>query len=184
MGIREHISYTGSRLKILPYRIADFFTFAKKRHDKSVILKRVAKATKSPNGKLQNIEQLRPYQLDDYVEKARLLLIQTAKRRTLITYDTLMYKLNCGPGRKLGGDIVRKVSELELAEGRPRISAVVVRSDTRMVGGGFFGLPGTPESIKRSKWEEWSNPQLDLKAQEYWHNELQKVYDYWCTEFH
>jgi hypothetical protein len=94
-----------------------------------------------------------------------------------------MYKLNCGPGRELCGDIVRKVSEIELAERRPKLSAVVIRSDTRMPGGGFFGLPNTPNSIKRSKWEEWRNPLLNLEQQEHWRDELLKVYNYWCSEY-
>jgi hypothetical protein len=78
---------------------------------------------------------------------------------------------------------VRKVSEIKLAEGIPKLSAVVIRSDTKMVGGGFFGLPNTPDSIKRSKWEEWHNPLLNLEEQEYWNDELRKVYYYWCPEF-
>jgi len=146
-------------------------------------MKKKIEADKFPDRELQGAERLSPYQLGDYAEKARLILIEIAKRRTLITYDSLMYKLNCGPGRKTCGDIVRKVSETELAEGRPKLSAVVIRSDTRMVGGGFFGLPGTPDSIKRSKWEEWHNPLLNSEEQEYWSDELRKVYYYWCPEF-
>jgi hypothetical protein len=146
-------------------------------------MRKKVEAAKSSNGELQNVERLSPRQLGDYAEKARLILIEVAKRRTLITYDTLMYKLNCGPGRKFCGDIVRKVSEIKLAEGIPKLSAVVIRSDTRMVGGGFFGLPNTPDSIKRSKWEEWHNPLLNLEEQEYWNDELRKVYYYWCPEF-
>ena len=79
---------------------------------------------------------------------------------------------------------MRKVTGIELAEGRPKLSAVVIRSDTRMVGGGFFGIEDTPDSIRRSKWEEWSNPMLSTEEQEYWHIELQKVYDYWRQQFH
>lgn len=171
-------------MKILSSRIVNLFTYIKKRHNKSVTVNRTDEAAKLPNEELKYIERLRPDQLSDYVDKARLIIIETAKRQTLITYDTLMYKLNCGPGRNLCGDIVRKVSEIELAEGRPKLSAVVIRSDTRMVGGGFFGLPDTPDTLRRSKWEEWRNPQLDTEEQEYWHSELRKVYDYWRPQLH
>ena len=166
------------------YKIVDFFTHLKTRHKKPVIVNRTHEAAKSPDKELRYVERLKPDQLDDYADKARLILIETAKRQTLITYDTLMYKLNCGPGRKLCGDIVRKVSEIELSKGRPKLSAVVIRSDTRMVGGGFFGLADTPDAIKRSRWEEWKNPQLSTEEQEYWHSELRKVYDYWRPQLH
>jgi hypothetical protein len=179
MGIRESRSDIGSLMRNLYFRIADFFTHLKKRHKKSVIVERTAETAKSTNKELRYVERLSSGQINNYANKARLILIETAKRRTLITYDSLMYKLNCGPGRNLCGDIVRRVSEIEIAEGRPTLSAVVIRSDTRMVGGGFFGLPNTPDSIKRSNWEEWRNPQLSMEEQEYWHSELQKVYEYW-----
>ena len=122
-------------------------------------------------------------ELDEYAEKAQAILIKIAKRRTLITYDTLMYKLGCGPGRELSGDIVRRVSELELSEGRPKLSAVVIRGDTRTVGPGFFGLPGTPDHSSRSNSKEWNNPNITLEEREYWQNELKKVYDYWSKDF-
>jgi hypothetical protein len=177
------MSKEGAYIGILSSRIADFFTDAKNRLKEFITVKRKSQVNRLSTVELKNIERLGRDQIDEYIDKARLVLIETAKRRTLITYDTLMHKLGHGPGRTFSGDVVRKVSELELAQGRPRLSAVVIRSDTRMVGGGFFGLPNTPDSMKRSKWEEWSNPQLSSEEQEYWHNELRKVYDYWCPEF-
>ena len=127
---------------------------------------------------------LMPHELREYSEKARLILIGVAKRRTLITYDSLMYKLGSGPGREYSGEVVRRISEDELQAEHPKLSAVVVRSDTKMVGGGFFGLPETPESVRRSSLVQWRNPELNIEEQEYWHNELRKVYDHWCPEFH
>ncbi len=127
--------------------------------------------------------RLMPHELREYSEKARPILVGIAKRRTLITYDSLMYKLSCGPGREYSGEVVRKISEEELEAGRPKLSAVVVRGDTKMVGGGFLGLPGTPESIRRSKLPEWGNPELNVDEQKYWHSELKRVYDYWCPGF-
>jgi hypothetical protein len=183
VGIRKYMLKKRAFISILSSRIPDLFIYAKNRLKKFITVKRKSEGNRLSTGELENIERLGRSQIDEYVDKARLVLIETAKRRTLITYDTLMHKLGHGPGRTFSGDVVRKVSELELAEGRPRLSAVVIRSDTRMVGGGFFGLPNTPDSVKRSKWEEWSNPQLSSEEQEYWHNELRKVYDYWCPEF-
>jgi hypothetical protein len=182
IGIRECTLKIGSRIKTLFCRIAGFFTHLKKRHEKSVIVEGTNKVPEFLKGGSYSIERLAPDQIEEYVEKARLILIRTGKRRTLITYDTLMHKLDCGTGRKFCGDIVRRVSEMELAEGRPKLSAIVIRSDTRMVGGGFFGLPDTPASIKRSKLEEWTNPLLNLEEQDYWQSELKRVYDYWCPE--
>ena len=184
MDIREHISNVKPHIKIQYSKIVDVFTKLKERRKKSAVVNRKDAAAKFPLKELRLIQRLKPDQLDDYAGKARLILIDVAKRQTLITYDTLMYKLNYGPGRNICGDIVRKVTEIELAEGRPKLSAVVIRSDTRMVGGGFFGIEDTPNSIRRSKWEEWSNPMLSTEEQEYWHIELQKVYDYWRQQFH
>jgi hypothetical protein len=48
-----------------------------------------------------------------------------------------------------------------------------------MVGGGFFGLPNTPEAIKRLTPEEWKNPCLSKADREYWQSELERVYNYW-----
>jgi hypothetical protein len=124
-----------------------------------------------------------PHELREYSEKARPILIGIARQRTLITYDSLMYKLGSGPGREYSGEVVRRVSEEELKAGHPKLSAVVVRSDTRMVGGGFLGLPGTPELVKRSRLSEWTDAELNVDDQKYWHSELRRVYDYWCPEF-
>jgi len=129
------------------------------------------------------MNRLMPHELRNYSERARPILVGIAKRRTLLTYDSLMYKLGVGPGREYSGEVVRKISEDESQDGHPKLSAVVVRGDTKMVGGGFFGLSGTPELVQRSSLVEWRNPELNLKEQEYWHSELKRVYDYWCPEF-
>jgi len=168
-------------LKILTSRINDLFTLPKRQSKKSVI--HLDKDGPTDLAKRpQALERLRPDQLDDYTEEARRILVDVAKRRTLITYDLLMYKLNCGPGRNLCGYIVRRVSEIEIAQGRPKLSAVVIRSDTRTVGSGFFGLPSTPNSIKQSDPKEFHRHHIDWEEQEYWQGELHKVYDYWCPK--
>ena len=183
MGIIETMSHIVLRMNTMNSKIIDFFTLVKKCPRKSSTKKGTAAISSFPEVKLENIEGLTLDQLDEYCNEARTILIETAKRRMLITYDTLMYKLGLGPGRRSSGTIVRRVSEIELAEGRPKLSAVVVRGDTRIVGGGFFGLPSTPDSVKRSNPAEWQNPHISPAEQEYWRNELKKVYDYWCPEF-
>jgi len=174
-------------MKNLIFKFVDFFRSSAKKHVKRFgIKKRMTSMENRPKLELESMEQynLDQHQLEEYYEKARVILIKTAKRRTLITYDTLMYGIGHGPGRKTCGAIVRRVSEIEIAEGRPKLSAVIIRGDTRMVGGGFFGLPGTPDSVKRSNSAEWQNPYLSPAEQEYWGDELRKVYDYWHARFY
>jgi len=125
-----------------------------------------------------NQGRLQPDSLREYVERARPILIEVARRRTVITYAELMNRLG-GPGRAYIGEVIGRISEIELQAGRPKLSAVVVRSDTRTVGGGFFGFPDTPQAIRRSRPEEWQNPYLTETDREYWHNQLQEVYRYW-----
>lgn len=125
-----------------------------------------------------NVGSLLPDTLEEHVRRAQPILIEVAKRGAFITYGELMKKLG-GPGRGYIGEVIGQISETEVSEGRPKLSAVVVRSDTWMVGGGFFGLPHTPKAIRRSTPEELQDPNLSDADFEYWQNELQKVYRYW-----
>lgn len=121
----------------------------------------------------------KPGILETYIERARPILIEVAKQRgKTITYGNLMDRLGWH-GRRYIGHVVGRISEIEYENGRPRLSAVVVRADTRMVGGGFLGLPGTPENVRRSTRDEWQDFKLSKADQEYWRGELGKVYDYW-----
>lgn len=124
----------------------------------------------------------KPGILETYMERARPILIEVAKQRKKrgkITYKDLMDRLGWH-GRRYIGHIVGRISEIEYENRRPKLSAVVVRADTGMVGGGFFGLPGTPENVRRLTPEEWQNPKLSEADQKYWRAELERVYDYWC----
>lgn len=126
-----------------------------------------------------NQRRLWPDTLEAYVERALPILIQVAKRRTVITYAELMNRLDGGPGRAYIGEVIGRISEIELEAGRPKLSAVVVRSDTRMVGGGFFGFPDTPQIIRRLVPEEWQNHYLSEADEEHWQGQLEEVYRYW-----
>ena len=122
--------------------------------------------------------RLRPETLREYVAMARPILIRVAKQRTLITYAELSNRMG-GPGRAYIAEVLEQICIRECKEGRPKLPAVVVRSNTQMVGGGFFGLPNTPEAVKRSTPEEWKNPRLSKADWEFWQNELENVYNYW-----
>jgi len=123
--------------------------------------------------------RLRPDTLREYVQRARPILIEVAKREALITYGELIDRLGGGPGRGYIAEVLDQISRTECNERHPKLSAVVVRSDTGMVGGGFFGLPQTPAAIRRLTREEWQNSRLSEADRQYWQNELQEVYRYW-----
>jgi len=123
----------------------------------------------------------RPGILATYIERARPILIEVAKQRKTITYGNLMNRLGWH-GRRYIGHVVGRISEMEYENRRLRLSAVVVRADTGMVGGGFLGLPKTPENVRRSTPEEWQKPKLSAAEEKYWRAELERVYDYWCDK--
>ena len=126
-----------------------------------------------------NTGSLWPDTLRSYVERARPILIEIARQETVITYGELLDRMGGGPGRRYIGEVIGQISEEEMATGHPKLSAVVVRSDSRRVGGGFFGLPDTPQAIIRSSPEEWQDPFLSAADYEYWQDQLQEVYRYW-----
>lgn len=126
-----------------------------------------------------NTGSLLPDTLRYYVERARPILIEVTRQRTVITYGDLIDRMGGGPGRGYIAEVLDQISRTECNERRPKLSAVVVRSDTGMVGGGFFGLPQTPAAIRRLTREEWQNPHLSEADYQYWQNQLQEVYRYW-----
>lgn len=124
-----------------------------------------------------NQGRLLPETLAGYVERAWPILMEIARQRGTITYRELMSRLG-GPGRGYIGEVVGRISEIEYQNGRPKLSAVVVNAGTSMVGVGFFGLPGTPENVRRLTRQEWQNPKLSEADKEYWRQELARAYDY------
>jgi len=123
--------------------------------------------------------RLLPDTLDEYVGMARPILIQIARDRSTITYGELMQRMDGCPGRGYIGDVLEKIAEIERVAERPKLTAVVIRSDTGMVGGGFFGLQGTPSNLLRTSPEEYQDSQLSVADQRYWEQELEGLYLYW-----
>lgn len=124
-----------------------------------------------------NTGKLLPETLAAYVERARSILIEVAKEKRTITYGELMSRLG-GPGRGYIGEVVGRISEIEYQNRHPKLSAVVVTAATGMVGGGFFGLPGTPGNVRRSTREELQDCSLSAADKEYWQQELRRVYNH------
>lgn len=122
--------------------------------------------------------RLLPQTLEECVAMARPMIVEIAKKKTTITYKRLMDRMGGRPGRGYIAEVLDRISRSEYESGRPKLSAVVVRSDTGMVGGGFFGLPGTPIKVERATREDWQNPRLSAAEESYWRDELKKVHDY------
>ncbi len=110
---------------------------------------------------------------------AHPILIQMATRGGLITYKDLLIRMGGHPGMSYIGEVLDRIVELEREAGRPKLSAIVVRVDTGMVSGGFFRLPGTSSILLRTSPEEWRNPRLSVADRNYWHKQLNCVYEHW-----
>jgi hypothetical protein len=119
----------------------------------------------------------------------RQKLIDVAKRGKTITYGELMEEFgiprgNPKPGVGIGA-VVGDISQHENDQGRPLISAIVVRAQTGTEirpkgtpGGGFFGLPGIPNHLNRPA-SEHSNQRLTEEEQQFIKAEQQRVWEYW-----
>ena len=95
-------------------------------------------------------------------EDIREKLIKVAKGKKTIYYSEL------GINRRWVGEIVGDISIYEREQGRPLLSAVVVRKDTKMPGEGFWGLTYETQSAKTG-----------VDRRNFWKSELNKVYNYW-----
>jgi len=123
-------------------------------------------------------------EFSNYVRNAYTILIQTARRKHLITYYDLSQKINLPYNEWFPlkiGTIVGSCSCYENREGRPLISSIVVNSETNCPGNGYWGLPGIPPNLKCSSISPsfidrtiWSPEQMV-----FWANEVNKVFDYW-----
>lgn len=122
----------------------------------------------------------------------RRKLIEVAKKGETITYGELMREFGIPRGHhkpELGiGSIVGEISNYEHSEGRPLISAIVVRADTKTrayphghPGGGFMGLDGIPAQLKRRSEASWQDHKLTAEEQEWLIKEQEKVWAYWKT---
>jgi hypothetical protein len=108
-------------------------------------------------------------------------LIDVARKRETINYGELMKEF--GIGRNKIGGVVGEISNYEAAQGRPQISSIVVRSDSRTKsyphgnpGGGFFGLDGIPKGLRRPA-SAHADSTLTSKEKEYIKREQERVWD-------
>lgn len=102
------------------------------------------------------------------VEQAYEVLIEKAKQRETIYYGELMEKI--GTGRGYIGPVLGGVSRLELKQGRPPLSALVLRKASDHPGDGFC------ENLL-ADFDRWE-PGEDQETT--WQRELQCVYDEWA----
>jgi hypothetical protein len=86
---------------------------------------------------------LRPKTLKKYVGKAKLTLVQLAKKRTLITYKELQSKMG-GPGMEDIGEILGEVSDSEYNNHRPLLSSLVVNKKDGLPGNLYYKLKAFP----------------------------------------
>ena len=121
----------------------------------------------------------------------RRRLIEAAKAGRTITYAELMREFHIPRGHPTPGigigHVVGKISEHERDNGRPLLSAIVVRahSQTRRCpqghpGGGFFGIQNLPPEIKRPL-EELANPKLSDREQQFILDQQERVWQHWQT---
>ncbi|MFN3562152.1 MAG: hypothetical protein ACK4XY_01310 [Chloroherpetonaceae bacterium] len=100
--------------------------------------------------------------------KVRNYLIEIAKQKKTITYSELSkacqlgLKMDSEADRQRIGAILDEISTNEHNEGRPLLSAVVVKQASGEPGEGFYKLA---ESLKGYP--------------SFWKDELKKVHDYW-----
>ena len=83
-----------------------------------------------------------------WVPLLRQRLIEKAKSRETEYYGDIMN------GRVLIGKLLGAISEYELRRGRPPLSAIVIRKDTKMPGPGFFTVPSLQDEIVTMTKEE------------------------------
>ena len=76
--------------------------------------------------------------LNLYVPKARRHLIELARRGDTVNYETITTAL--GTSRAYIGQVLDELNEQENAEGRPLLSALVVKANTGMPSYGFSAL--------------------------------------------
>jgi len=98
-------------------------------------------------------------------------LIKAAQQRKTIYYEDIARIMKL-PTRgdhmaKEVGQILGEISECEHNQGRPLLSAIVIRKDTGMPGEGFFKLA---RQLNKFQGQDEQN---------FWKNELQAVYGTW-----
>jgi len=110
-------------------------------------------------------------------DKVYCELVNAARHKETINYTPIAEIMGLAKGKPLGmffatrtGEMLGEICRYENKHCRPMLSAVVVRTDTKKPGPGFFVL--ARELINR-----------DLSSQDdenaFWEQELEKVYNTW-----
>jgi hypothetical protein len=106
------------------------------------------------------------YSQDDLIKALGELIIiatmgQTIQYAELAQLVGLTWNHRNRNDRKTIGQFLGRISCQEYAQGRPLLTAIVVRKKDREPGGGFFGLEGFP------------------KSKIFWKTEKKRVHDFW-----
>jgi len=108
---------------------------------------------------------LRPKKLEPLVAHAQQELVEAAKAERLTTYGDLIATL--GTGGRWIGEVLLEVAQREYRGGRPPLTALVVRKQTREPGEGFWALP------------MMNRPRSVADERRLWLNEVNHVWGYW-----
>lgn len=101
------------------------------------------------------------------VHDLRQKLIEKAKSRETEYYGDIMN------GRAIIGKLLGAISEYELRRGRPPLSAIVIRKDTKMPGKGFFTIPSLQDEIRALSTEE---------GNVFWEDKKNEVFECWSKD--
>ena len=114
----------------------------------------------------------RKYFGSDIFDEVYCKLIKAARAKQPITYGEIAEIMGLPPSgdhmARETGEILGEISEYEHLHGRPLLSAVVVRSDKKTIGKGFFTLA-----------RELGKLQEGMDERSFWERELEEVYDTW-----
>ena len=114
----------------------------------------------------------RKYFGEDVFDKVYCKSIQAARNKQPITYGEIAKIMGLPPSgdhmAKETGQILGEISEYEHLHNRPLLSAVVVRSDKKIPGEGFFTLARELGELEENM-DEWT----------FWKREIKMVYDTW-----
>ena len=108
--------------------------------------------------------------LDERQEKVRDKLVDCARERRVVTYTEAAGWVGTTP-RAVGRDILDPINRYEHSEGRPLLSALVVRAEVGFPGSGFFAEASRLGEFKASSDNEY------LCRIAFLHSEVQRVFD-------
>jgi len=103
-------------------------------------------------------------------------LLEKARSKGLVFYQEVGSLVGLDMGspddRNRIADILDEIERCEDAEGRPMISALVVRADTDVPGAGFFKCARELGKL--------SGPDKEESRLAFWCDEVKRVYGYWA----